>query len=245
MVYLSKNMRKRISYKQKPDNIFEIPNTNGLYFCSKEGKAFSAPKLGNGFKWVELREGNVNGYYNVKIKINGKPKSCILHRLIATTFIPNPLKKSTVNHINGIKTDNKVGNLEWATRKENSQHAYDTKLHIAMVGESNPLSKVTNKDAIYIAKSNLKISELSELYGINKSSISAIRTGRLWSEITGIKYSSKILSENIVLEIYNSDLSGRKLSKKYSVSENTVSAIKTGRNWSSITNHKYPYGKCL
>jgi HNH endonuclease len=51
-------------------------------------------------------------------------KRMYLHRLIASIFIPNPANKKTINHKNGIKTDNRVVNLEWTTSSENNLHAY-------------------------------------------------------------------------------------------------------------------------
>lgn len=62
-----------------------------------------------------------NGYLQVQLSF-GTSREYRIHRLVAEAFLPNPKKKSDVNHINENKTDNRVENLEWATRKENMRH---------------------------------------------------------------------------------------------------------------------------
>lgn len=66
-----------------------------------------------------------NGYYKVTLCCNGKHTDQYVHRLVAETYIPNDLRKSEVNHIDGNKRNNTVSNLEWATRAENMQHLYN------------------------------------------------------------------------------------------------------------------------
>lgn len=72
---------------------------------------------------------NKGGYQYVGLCLNRKSKIHLIHRLVATAFIPNLNDKRTVNHINGIKTDNRVENLEWTTDSENMKHAYKTGLN--------------------------------------------------------------------------------------------------------------------
>lgn len=69
-----------------------------------------------------------DGYPRVHLHRNVRSVNIFVHRLVAKTFITNPENKQQVNHINGVKDDNRVENLEWCTTNENRQHAYDTGL---------------------------------------------------------------------------------------------------------------------
>lgn len=73
-----------------------------------------------------IRHRDRRGYLCVPLYSDGKILKHSIHRLVALAFIDNPLSKESVNHKNGIKTDNRVENLEWATASENNQHAYTT-----------------------------------------------------------------------------------------------------------------------
>ena len=71
-------------------------------------------------KTTELKHHKMKkGYMRVGLCKNGKKKKFLVHRLLALHFIPNPENKSCVDHINGIKDDNRLENLRWLTNKEN------------------------------------------------------------------------------------------------------------------------------
>jgi hypothetical protein len=101
-----------------------IKNING-YEIHIDGKVFSLKRN----KFLKVSQ-NIKGYYKVDICNNGIKAKKLIHRLLAEAFIPNPFNKLQVNHINGIKTDNRIENLEWCTSSENQIHAYKLKLKI-------------------------------------------------------------------------------------------------------------------
>ena len=82
-----------------------------------------------------------NGYYHVDLYRNGKRITKRINRLVAETFIPNPLNLPEVNHKDGNKHNNSVNNLEWVTKSENMKHAFRSGLakpSYGMLGKKNP-----------------------------------------------------------------------------------------------------------
>lgn len=117
----------------------EIEDLGGYYFISNLGNIKSINrelmvknKWGNiskrFIKGKTIKSRLTNGYLGVGISLLGVRNDFFVHRLVASVFIPNPENKPMVNHINGIKTDNRVENLEWVTALENTQHAIVNKL---------------------------------------------------------------------------------------------------------------------
>ena len=75
-----------------------------------------------------IKGGSSRGYRIITLSHNCVNKGVRVCRLVAIHFVPNPENKPEVNHINGIKDDDRAENLEWVSAKENIRHAFDTKL---------------------------------------------------------------------------------------------------------------------
>lgn len=123
------------------------------------------------------------GYVHIVLSKDNIDKSFSIHRLVAKTFILNPENKETVNHKDGIKTNNHVNNLEWNSMTENNQHAIDIGL-VNNKGENNGRSKLTQKEvdeirAKYIPYKYTAV-KLAKEYGVYKSTIKKIINKTTW-----------------------------------------------------------------
>ena len=129
---------------------------------------------------------NSKGYERVQLCKNGKKTTESVHRLVALAFIPNPENKPQVNHIDGIKTNNNVENLEWCTNQENREH----KIRVLgpwepVRGSKNHMSKLKEEDVFNIVKllKTKTATDIAKLYNVAQTTITEIIARRSWAHL--------------------------------------------------------------
>lgn len=135
----------------------------------------------------EMKYKNNSGYINISFNKNGKIYKCFAHRIIWIYFngeIPDNLE---INHINGIKTDNRPENLEVITTSENHKHAYRIGLKNGQKGEKQGNSRLTN-DNIREIRIRCEDGEfqtvIAQDFNIDPSNVSHIVNRKRWAHIT-------------------------------------------------------------
>lgn len=161
-----------------------ISSEDGTIYSNAKGKTmfklktFTKP---DGYLAVSLWDSSKRG--------SKKRKTFLVHRLVAETFIPNINCKPTVNHKDGIKTNNCVDNLEWATSHEQNVHSFANGLNYARKGEEANRAILTWDDVHYIRNNypDKSVSDLSVKFNITKECIYAILYNYNWVEDNYIK----------------------------------------------------------
>lgn len=122
-------------------------------------------------------------YYTVGLSLKGKVKVKYVHRLVAEAFIPVRESRDQVNHIDGIKTNNNLSNLEWVTRSENSHHAL--KLGLLKINEKHPHTKITKEDVLFIRSNPYKLTQnqLASMFNMSRTGISSIVNRKSWKNV--------------------------------------------------------------
>lgn len=158
------------------NNIEFVQFRNSNYYVNKLGEVYNirSRKVTNGCY-------DKNGYK--RFNYNTKPrKSCSIHRAVLETYNPRvDCDLLEVNHINQIKDDNRLENLEWVTHEENMNKVFgSSKEALTFRKEDNPNSKLTSDQVQEILVSNKSYSSLAKIFGVHKSTIGFIKTGRSW-----------------------------------------------------------------
>lgn len=113
-----------------------------------------------------------SGYQYIGVTFNGIQKNYLIHRLVAEAFLPNPLKKPQVNHIDGDKSNNNVRNLEWVTASENM-------IHKANILKSPTSDRFLIQEVVCVETGERfsSISEAARRYNVSQPQISSVVHG--------------------------------------------------------------------
>lgn len=196
------------------------------------------------------------GYLRVYFPSNGK-KVFPVHRLVASAWCSGRSAGMVVNHMNGVKTDNRAENLEWVTQARNVTHA--SELGLLPHGELAASAKLKESDVLEIRRrmaSGESSSRLTLEYGISSAQMSGIRTGRKWKHLLHAtcgplapirngsnKRGSKLTDEDVML-IHKLLSSGAKvvsLTERFGVGESTIYSIRHGRKWKHLLPQRQEY----
>lgn len=181
----------------------DISGYEGKYAITKDGKVWSYPrKIIKENRWGKSGSFNCKGgwlksntnkagnwYYSIALGRKNR-KGFKVHRLIAQAFIPNPLNLPEVNHKNGIKTDNRIENLEWCTRKQNLAHSYKIypfKMRKMQRGEDSWCHKLTENNVREIKRRHetgtISMRKLAGIYKVSYPTVWGIINKIYWTHI--------------------------------------------------------------
>lgn len=160
---------------------------DGRYRVSSFGNVESSVKF-NGAKWLPMKKFNhkpkysQHGYESIKLSANGKGTSHYIHRLIYESFMSAIPKHLVINHINGIKNDNRIENLEAISQRDNVYHSIEAKLKIGQNPGRNPGIQMTDENILTMLTyygAGVQNHKIARHYKISDKTLTTIVNG--WS----------------------------------------------------------------
>lgn len=185
-----KEIWKKIEYKNIP-LIYEVSNLGRIRRIAHELKVknqFGEFPTKRKEKYMRFTN-NSNGYPMFRPQRNKEKQVHVVHRIVATAFIPNPENKPCVNHKDFDKTNNRLSNLEWVTYRENTLHATQNGVLVSYKGRESNLAKYTEeqvKEVYSLCKSGLSQSEAGVVVGMPRPTVASIMQKVSWSHITDL-----------------------------------------------------------
>lgn len=181
MSILEEEWRDVVGY----EGFYQVSNLGRVRSLDRYVRHSSGGKMLRRSKVLKLTP-DVDGYSTVGLYLGGKSSTFKVHRLVAEVFIPNFDNLPEVNHKDGVKSNNNLGNLEWSTHKENMQHAFKTGLAKPNRGESCHTAKLCRAD-IPVIRARLANGEslkaIASAYSVDPSTIWSIKIRESWAHI--------------------------------------------------------------
>lgn len=163
----------------------------GLYSVSNFGDVMSMNYNKTGMLKILQPQLSNCRYLTVHLHKRGKSFHPTVHSLVMKAFRGDPIEpKICINHKNGIKSDNRLSNLEYCTYSENINHAYTTGLLVPANGETHCRAKLTADQVLSIpGKLTAGMSQLAiaKEFGVHPSVISKISNGKRWARTTALQ----------------------------------------------------------
>ena len=160
-----------------------VPNYGGRYQVSDCGRIASCPATRPPKTLKQWRD--TKGYLQIGLRLDGERHIWRVHRLVMLAFVGPCAEGVQVNHKDGVKTNNRLDNLEYVTQAENMQHALRTGLReITYVpGEKHPKHKLTEEQARGILASTEVGAVLARKLGVSKTLVNRIRARQVWKHL--------------------------------------------------------------
>lgn len=147
----------------------------GIYIISTRGKVISIAK--NVVMWQGKMK---NGYSTIKLSKKGKLQTFLVHRVILIAFRGIDKIRNTGNHLDGVKSNNFLYNLEWATSSENLKHAFANGLNLAAIGHNHVSARPIEQlrlDGSFVKKWSCAY-EAARFFKVDKRAITSVLRGK-------------------------------------------------------------------
>lgn len=159
-----------------------IVNEDGSIWRAKKADSKGVVDKSKGYALVVVQTHKASQRVYFNMVYMGHKKAVLVNRVVAWRYHPNPLNLPQVNHKNGEKSDNSKDNLEWATNSDNEKHAHRTGLKTGR-GSANSNAILDANGVLAIRASQLSAAELAAQYGVSRSTIINVLSGRTWKHI--------------------------------------------------------------
>jgi len=187
---------------------------------------------------------NPDGYHTVSLRGgDGQKRSYRVHRLVAAAFLESSPERPQINHKNGIRTDNRVENLEWCTNLENALHASRQGwLKHGSKHKSTHLTELNVQEIRSQYARGEKMQALARVYGLTLGTLHPLIRGKTWKHVPGAQRenkaapAAKLTAEDVrmIRAQLQQGIARKSICQEFSISPGTVSEIATNKIWMSV-----------